>query len=117
MDYLGADDVGRASELAPKLVALEGDDGTAHELASRAFERAGKQAAAKAALDQALRCYREGSAASDLERVCRRLAEIVEDPVPYRRELATLLAEAGDSAEQPTAPRRGGEAHQLVARH
>lgn len=97
VDYLGADDVAHASELAPKLLALEADDGSAHELAARAYERAGRNDAARAAWDQALRCYRAGSAA-DLERVCRRLAEMTDDPVPYRRELATLLAEAGDSA-------------------
>ncbi|HXW51444.1 MAG TPA: tetratricopeptide repeat protein [Candidatus Acidoferrales bacterium] len=98
VDYLGSDDVSHAAELAPKLVAIEAGDGAAHELAARAFERAGRHADAKAALDQALRCYREQNAASELERVCRRLADIAEDPVPYRRELAALLSEAGDNA-------------------
>jgi len=98
VDYLGADDVARASELAPKLLALEADDGSAHELAARAYERAGRNDTARAAWDQALRCYRANNSASELERVCRRLAEMADDPVPYRRELATLLAEAGDGA-------------------
>ncbi len=98
VDYLGSDDVTHAAELAPKLIAISPDDGSAHELASKAYERAGRRTEAKSALDAALRCYHAASAASDVERVCRRLAEIAEDPVPYRRELATLLNEAGDSS-------------------
>ncbi|MDQ6781576.1 MAG: tetratricopeptide repeat protein, partial [Candidatus Eremiobacteraeota bacterium] len=101
--YLGCDDVTRAVELAPKMLAAYGQDGGAYELASRAFERAGNAAESVKLLDAALRSYHEAKAASDIERVCRRLTEIALDPVPYRKELATLLHEAGDvsgAAEQ-----------------
>ena len=98
VDYLGSDDVAHAAELAPKLIAIQPDDGSVHELASKAYERAGRRTEAKSELDAALRCYHAASAASEVERVCRRLAEIAEDPVPYRRELATLLHDAGDSS-------------------
>jgi len=96
--YLGGDDVARAVELAPKLLASQPGDGSAYELAARAFERAGRAAEAHSALDQALRAYHDVHAASDVERVCRHLAEVAEDPVPYRRELAGLLRDAQDSA-------------------
>jgi tetratricopeptide (TPR) repeat protein len=96
--YLGGDDVAHAVELAPKLLAVHPNDGSAYELAARAFERAGRTDEARSALDQALRSYHDARAASDVERVCRHLADVAEDPVPYRRELATLLREAGDAS-------------------
>ncbi|MDQ6766945.1 MAG: tetratricopeptide repeat protein [Candidatus Eremiobacteraeota bacterium] len=96
--YLGGDDVVHAVELAPKLLASQPNEGSAYELAARAFDRAGRNAEAHSALDQALRAYHDQHAASDVERVCRHLAEVAEDPVPYRRELAGLLREAGDNA-------------------
>jgi tetratricopeptide (TPR) repeat protein len=96
--YLGSDDVNHAVELAPKLLASHPNDGSAYELAARAFERAGRNAEAHSALDQALRAFYDQRAASDVERVCRHLAEAAEDPVPYRRELAGLLREAGDKS-------------------
>jgi tetratricopeptide (TPR) repeat protein len=96
--YLGGDDVTHAVELAPKLLAAQPSDGSGYELAARAFERAGRNAEAHSALDQALRAYHDHHAASDMERVCRHLAEVSEDPVPYRRELAGLLREAGDTS-------------------
>ncbi len=96
--YLGGDDVAHAVELAPKLLAAQPGDGSAYELAARAFERAGRSGEAQSALDQALRAYHDVHAASDVERVCRHLADVAEDPVPYRRELAGLLRESGDNS-------------------
>jgi hypothetical protein len=98
VDYLGGDDVAHALELAPKLLALEPHNGAAHELAARAYERAGRKTEAKAALDEALHCYRQAALGSEVERVCRRLVELADDPVPYRCELAKLLQDAGDDA-------------------
>ena len=122
--YLGSDDVARAVELAPKLLAAPSGDGASYELAARAFERAGHKAQTQSALDRALRAYHEHHAASDVERVCRHLAEIAEDPVPYRRELSRLLHEAGDgagaaeqlveAAEKLIAWSRGADAHELL---
>jgi tetratricopeptide (TPR) repeat protein len=94
--YLGSDDFVRANELVPRLLAVRPDDGAALELAARAFDRAGHSTESAAMLDRALAAYRTQHRASDVERVCRRLAETVEDPVPYRRELAKLLQEVGD---------------------
>ena len=122
--YLGSDDVARAVELAPKLLAAPSGDGASYELAARAFERAGHKAQTQSALDRALRAYHEHHAASDVERVCRHLAEIADDPVPYRRELSRLLHEAGDgagaaeqlveAAEKLIAWSRGADAHELL---
>ena len=122
--YLGSDDVARAIELAPKLLAAPSGDGAAYELAARAFERAGHKAQTQGALDRALHAYHERHAASDVERVCRHLAEIADDPVPYRRELAQLLQEAGDApgaaeqlleaGEKLIAWSRGSEATELL---
>jgi tetratricopeptide (TPR) repeat protein len=94
--YLGSDDYARANELVPRLLAVRPDDGAAQELAARAFDRAGRGADASGMLDRALASYRKQHRASDVERVCRRLAETAVDPVPYRRELAKLLQEVGD---------------------
>jgi tetratricopeptide (TPR) repeat protein len=94
--YLGTDDHVRAKELVPRLLAVRPDDGAALELAARAFDRAGRSAESAAMLDRALAAHRAHHRASDVERVCRRLAETAEDPVPYRRELAKLLQEVGD---------------------
>ncbi len=96
--YLGSDDYARASELTPRLLAVCPQDGGVLELAARAQERSGHAADAAHALDLALACYREQHRASDVERVCRRLAESVENPVPYRKELAALLAGVGDAS-------------------
>jgi tetratricopeptide (TPR) repeat protein len=96
--YLGSDDVARAVELAPKLLAVPSSDGASYELAARAFERAGHKTQTQSALDRALHAYHEQHAASDVERVCRHLAEIADDPLPHRRELARLLKESGDTA-------------------
>ncbi len=96
-DYLGNDDVAHAVALAPKLLALRRDDGAAWELVAKAYERAGRPGDARQALDQALHCYQSAMRASDVERVCRRLAETADDPVQYRKLLAGLLREAGDS--------------------
>jgi len=122
--YLGSDDVNHAVELAPKLLASHPNDGSAYELAARAFERAGRNAEAHSALDQALRAFYDQRAASDVERVCRHLAEAAEDPIPYRRELAGLLREAGDksgaaeqlleAAEKLIIWSRGADAIQLL---
>lgn len=122
--YLGSDDVARAVELAPKLLAAPASDGACYELAARAFERAGHKALTQSALDRALHAYHEQHAAADVERVCRHLAEIADDPVPYRRELAKLLQDAGDgpgaaeqlleAAEKLIAWSRGSEATDLV---
>jgi tetratricopeptide (TPR) repeat protein len=95
--YLGNDDVAHAVALAPKLLALRRDDGAAWELAAKAYERAGRPVDARQALDQALHCYQSAMRASDVERVCRRLAETADDPVQYRKLLAGLLREADDS--------------------
>ena len=96
--YLGDDDYSRASELIPRLLAVCPEDGGALELAARAQERNGQAAVASQTLDHALACYREQRRASDVERVCRRLAETAENPIPYRKELASLLAGVGDAA-------------------
>ena len=103
--YLAIDDAAKAVELVPRLLAVRPDNGAALELAARAYERAGKTQQACKALDEALGAYRHAKAASDLERVCRRLADIADDPVPYRRELAALLKDVGDI---------GGAAEQLL---
>ena len=95
--YLGTDDYARANELTPRLLAVCPQDGGVLELAARAQERSGHAADAAHTLDLALACYREQHRASDVERVCRRLAESVENPVPYRKELAALLAGVGDA--------------------
>jgi len=103
LGYLGSDDNARAVELVPRMLAVHPKDGAAFELAARAFERAGNHAASVKNLELALRSYHEVKAASDVERVCRQLTEIAEDPVPYRKELASLLHGAGDisgAAEQ-----------------
>ena len=94
--YLGSDDHVRANELVPRLLEVRPEDGAAMELAARAFERAGRTKESVAMLDRALAAHRAQHRASDVERVCRRLAETAEDPVPYRRELAKLLQEVGD---------------------
>ena len=94
--YLGSDDHVRAKELVPRLLAVRPDDGAALELAARAYDRAGRLAESSAMLDRALAAHRAHRRASDVERVCRRLAETSADPVPYRRELAKLLQEVGD---------------------
>jgi tetratricopeptide (TPR) repeat protein len=94
--YLGTDDHVRAKELIPRLLAVRPDDGAALELAARAFDRAGRTVESAATLDRALAAHRAHHRASDVERVCRRLAETADDPVPYRRELAKLLQEVGD---------------------
>ncbi|HLJ84108.1 MAG TPA: tetratricopeptide repeat protein [Candidatus Eremiobacteraceae bacterium] len=96
--YLGSDDYARANELTPRLLAVCPQDGGVLELAARAQERSGHAADAAHTLDLALACYREQHRASDVERVCRRLAESVENPVPYRKELAGLLAGVGDAS-------------------
>src|SRR5579872_3529514 len=101
--YLGSDDIAHAVELAPRMLAVHPHDGASFELAARAYDRAGNHAEALRLLDLALRSYHEAKAASDIERVCRRLTEVAADPVPYRKELAALLHEAGDvsgAAEQ-----------------
>jgi tetratricopeptide (TPR) repeat protein len=96
--YLGNDDYARANELTPRLLAVCPQDGGVLELAARAQDRSGHAADAAHTLDLALACYREQHRASDVERVCRRLAESVENPVPYRKELAGLLAGVGDAS-------------------
>lgn len=103
--YLGSDEIAKAVELVPSLLAVRPDSGDALELAARAFERAGRAHDAQLKLDAALQAYHRSKSASDVERVCRHLAEIADDPVPYRRELAALLQEVGDAA---------GAAEQLV---
>jgi tetratricopeptide (TPR) repeat protein len=103
--YLAGDDAAKAVDLVSKLLAVRPDSGDALELAARALERAGRTAEAQRTLDDALQAYRRSKSASDVERVCRRLAEIADDPVPYRRELAALLKEVGDI---------GGAAEQLL---
>jgi len=94
--YLGIDDHVRANELVPRLLAVRPENGAAMELAARAFDRAGRAKESVAMLDRALAAHRAQHRASDVERVCRRLAETAEDPVPYRRELAKLLQDVGD---------------------
>ncbi len=96
--YLGSDDYAHASELIPRLLAVCPHDGGVLELAARAQERSGHAAEAAHTLDLALVSYREQRRASDVERVCRRLAENAENPVPYRKELAVLLAGVGDTS-------------------
>lgn len=103
--YLAVDDAAKAVELVPRLLAAKPGSGAGLELAARAYERAGKRAEAHKALDEALAAYRAARSGADVERVCRRLAEIAEDPVPYRRELAALLKDVGDV---------GGAAEQLL---
>jgi len=103
--YLGSDDHVRANELVPRLLAVRPDDGAALELAARAYDRAGRSAESAAMLDRALAAYGLQHHASDVERVCRQLAETAEDPVPYRRELAKLLQAVGD---------RSGAIEQLI---
>lgn len=103
--YLAGDDAAKAVELAPRLLAARAHDGAALELAARAYERAGRKHEAHKTLDEALAAYREARSAADVERVCRKLADIAEDPVPYRRELALLLKDVGDL---------GGAAEQLL---
>lgn len=101
--YLAGDDTAKAVELAPRLLEARPGDGSALELAARAFERAGKTHDAHKRLDEALAAYRAAGSGADLERVCRKLADIADDPVPYRRELASLLKDVGDmsgAAEQ-----------------
>jgi hypothetical protein len=94
--YLGSDDHVRANELVPRLLAVRPDDGPSLELAARAYDRAGRSIDSGSMLDRALAAYRKQHRASDVERVCRSLAETADDPVPYRRELAKLLQEVGD---------------------
>lgn len=103
--YLAGDDSAKAAELVPKLLAARPASGDALELAARAYARAGRTQDAQRMLDDALDAYRGAKAASDVERVCRRLADIADDPVPYRKELASLLKEVGDI---------GGAAEQLL---
>ena len=103
--YLAIDDAVKAVELVPRLLEARHGDGAALELAARAYDRAGRRHDAHRALDESLAAYRRAGSGADLERVCRRLAEIAEDPVPYRRELATLLKDVGDV---------GGAAEQLL---
>lgn len=101
--YLASDDAAKAVELAPRLLEARPGDGPSLELAARAFERAGKTQDAHKRLDEALAAYRAAGSGADLERVCRKLADIADDPVPYRRELASLLKDVGDmsgAAEQ-----------------
>lgn len=105
VQFLAVDDAAKAVELVPRLLAVRPESGTALELAARAYERAGNMPEACKRLDQALVAYRHAKAGADVERVCRRLAEIAEDPVPYRRELASLLKDVGDI---------GGAAEQLL---
>ncbi|HET9342079.1 MAG TPA: tetratricopeptide repeat protein [Candidatus Eremiobacteraceae bacterium] len=103
--YLVGDDANKAVELAPRLLAARPGDGQSLELVARAYERAGKTDDARKSLDEALGAYRAAGSAADLERVCRKLAEIADNPVPYRRELASLLKDVGDI---------GGAAEQLL---
>jgi len=103
--YLAGDDSSKAVDLIPKLLSARPDSGNALELAARAYDRAGRTADSQRMLDDALTSYRAAKSASDVERVCRRLADVADDPVPYRKELAGLLKEVGDA---------GGAAEQLL---
>ena len=103
--YLAGDDAAKAVELVPHVLVTRPGSGAALELAAKAYERAGMQHEACKTLDDALAAYRSSRSAADIERVCRRLAEIADDPVPYRRELAALLRDVGDI---------GGAAEQLL---
>ena len=103
--YLGNDDAAKAVELVSHLLAVRPSSGDALELAARAYERAGRPAEAQRLLEEALAAYRKSTSAADMERVCRKLADIADDPIPYRRELASLLQEVGDV---------GGAAEQLL---